>query len=150
LPKEIEKLSKIYHELYIALKAKYKENRVFNIFERAYQEHFTIINNQLQIKSKEEITSGSLMAPDDSQATYRKKGNKRSKGYVGHISETAHPDNDINLITDAVVYPNNKDDAQILEERLPGMMDKTPELNEYFADGLYGSPKVEELRKDIK
>jgi hypothetical protein len=49
------------------------------------------------------------------------------------------------LISDIVVVPNNVDDAKILEKRLPEMMDKTPDLAEYHADGNYGSPSVDEI-----
>lgn len=92
------------------------------------------------------------MSPDDTEATYRKKGKDRSKGYVGHISETANPKNKINLITDIDIQPNNRDDASILEQGLPEMLAKTPDLEEYHNDGLYASPGVDLImeREGIK
>jgi hypothetical protein len=72
-----------------------------------------------------------------------------AKGIMGgHISETANPENKFNLITDLTVTPNNEDDAKILENRLPYMVEKTPELSEYHADGKYGSPKLDVIAKD--
>jgi len=145
LPKELEQLSKIYHELHTKLKEKYEAHSVFKIFERVYYEHFTIVDEQLQVIDSGELHSAILMSPDDTDATYRTKGREDSKGYVGHLSETANPDNPFDLITDIATYQNNVGDAQILEERLPEMKQKTPEIEEYFVDGLYGSPAIDEL-----
>jgi len=64
---------------------------------------------------------------------------------VSPIVQTAHPNNDLNLITDVVVRENNVDDGKILEERLPKMIELTPELKEYFADGLYSSEAIDEF-----
>lgn len=147
LPKEIEKLGAIYHCLYELLKEKYKDYTVFKIFKRAYQEHFEVVDEKLKVIPGKDLKSGNLMSPDDAQATFRKKGKDRSKGYVGHISETANPANAVNLITDIDVQPNNTDDAKILENRLPEMLEKTPDLNEYHGDGLYGSPSLDLLMK---
>lgn len=150
LPKEIEKLGFIYHTLYERLKEKYRDDEVFKIFERAYIEHFEIVAQKVKVIDGKELTSGNLMSPDDGQATFRKKGKERSKGYTGHISETADPDNQINLITDIDVQPNNVDDAKILENRLGEMLKKTPGLAEYHGDGLYGSPSLDILMEKEK
>ena len=148
LPKEIKKLANVFHKLHTILKDKYRETSMFQIFERVYLEHFIIIEDKIEIIPTTELSSESILSPDDIEATYRIKRRKVSKGYVGHLSETANPDNDLNLITDIVVAPNNVDDAKILEGRLPKMKDKTPELNEYHADGGYGSPKVDEIMEE--
>ncbi len=148
LPKEIEKLANIYHKIHLFLVERYSEKSAFMIFNRVYQEHFVIVENKVEVIPSNELNSSILMSPDDQDATYRYKrstGNKGSKGFSGHVSETANPKNDFNLITDIAVVPNNVDDAKILETRLPIMVDKTPTLNEYHSDGGYGSPKVDEI-----
>lgn len=144
LPKEIDKLAKIYHNLFMEAKPKYSETSMFKIFERVYFEHFVIIKDKVEVIPSNNLNSSILMSPDDDTATYRDKRSKNSKGYSGHISETANPENELNLITDIAVVPNNVDDAKILEDRLPIMVKKTPNLNEYHSDGNYGSPKVDE------
>ena len=147
-PKELEKLGKIYHDIYEKFKSSYGKEEVFNVFERTYKEQFKIETEQVKVIPSKELNSGILMSPDDEEATYRNKGKKKSKGFVGHISETANPDNKFNLITDIAVKPNNTDDAKILEERLPLMMEKTPDLDEYHCDGLYGNPEVDKITAD--
>ncbi len=143
LPKEIKKLANIYHEVHSILLKKYSESSVFMIFNRVYQEHFVILERKIEVIPSNELNSSILMSPDDQDATYRYKRTKSGKGFSGHITETANPENDLNLITDVVVVPNNVDDAKILETRLPIMVEKTPALNEYHSDGGYGSPRVD-------
>lgn len=145
ITKEIENLGLIYHQLIVEIKEDYKDNEVFKIFHRVYNEHFRIEKGAIKVKAGGEIRSNCLMSPDDEDATFRKKRNVKSKGFVAHISETIHPDNKVNLITDVVVEKNNVGDAEILENRLPVMIDNTPDLDEYFSDGGYGSPDVDKL-----
>lgn len=150
LPKEIEQLAGIYHRMFTSYKDKYGDITAFNIFERVYHEHFTVLKDKVGVIPNGQLNSSILMSPDDPEATYRTKGKKDSKGYSGHISETANPSNKLNLITDVAVVPNNVDDAEVLERRLPEMVDKTPELSEYHADGNYGSPTVDVLMEAHK
>jgi len=148
LPKEIQQLADIYHKLYVQLEEKYKDVAVFSIFKRVYNEHFVVLENKVEVLPTNELHSAILFSPDDDEATYRYKRGVFSKGYNGHISETANPKNKFNLITDLAVTPNNVDDAKIFENRLPHMIEKTPELSEYHADGKYGSPNLDVLAKN--
>ncbi len=150
LPKEIEQLAGIYQEMFTSYKDKYGDVAIFNIFKRVYYEHFTVLKDNVGVIPNDQLNSSILMSPDDPEATYRNKRRKDSKGYSGHLSETANPINKLNLITDVAVVPNNVDDAKVLEERLPEMVDKTPDLSEYHADGNYGSPHVDELMEAYK
>jgi hypothetical protein len=121
---------------------------VFSIFERVYNEHFIVLSKKIEVVSTSNLNSGILMSPDDQEATFRKKSRTSSKGYCGHISETANPKNKFNLITDIEVVPNNVSDAKILENRILEMKEKTPDLVEYHTDGGYGSPRVDELMEE--
>ena len=145
LPKEMNQLSEVYHDLYTSYKDSCEEKSIFKIFERVYYEHFIVIDNKVNIISSNQLHSGILTSPDDTEATYRYKRRINSKGYSGHISETANPTNKINLITDVVLEPNNIHDATILEKRLPEMLDKTPDLSEYHCDGAYGNAEVDKI-----
>ena len=140
-PHELDKLGQIYHYLYQELKSNYADKEVFKIFLRVYTEHFTIVEDKLQVISSDELGSDILQSPDDLDASYRKKKDQESRGQTVHVSETAHPDNQVNLLTDVVVEANNTDDADILNKRLEKMKEKTPDLDELHTDGGYGSPK---------
>jgi len=149
IPRELEKLGEIYHKLYQDLRERYKDIEIFSIFERVYQEHFTIVKNKVLVKKNEELPSGILQSPDDLDATYRKKGEKTRKGQSINVTETANPENELNLLTDIAVKPNNTDDSDIMNDRIETLKEKTPDLKELHTDGGYGSEdndqKFEEL-----
>jgi len=149
IPQEQEKLGRLYHALYEALKERYKDSEVFGIFERVYTEHFTLIDDKITVKTGQELHGSTLQSPDDIDATYRKKRDRHYRGQSVNVTETAHPDNELNLITDVAVCSNNTDDSKILNERVGPIKEKTPDLNELHTDGAYGSEdndkKMEEL-----
>jgi hypothetical protein len=95
------------------------------------------------------LNGSTLQSPDDIDATYRKKRDRHYRGQSVNVTETANPDNELNLITDAVVCSNDTDDSKILNERIEPIKEKTPDLNELHTDGAYGSEdndkKMEEL-----
>ena len=139
LPSEMEKIGKLYYQLFKCLSAEYKETKIYKIFVRVFGEHFSVIEEKIEVKEREELHSGCVQSPDDIEATYRKKRDKKTKGYAVTATETANPDNPINLITDVAVTPNNKDDSEILNDRIDKIKEKTPDLNELHTDGAYGS-----------
>jgi len=142
-------LGEIYHKLYQDLRERYKDIEIFSIFERVYQEHFTVVKNKVAVKKNEELPSGILQSPDDLDATYRKKGEKTGKGQSINVTETANPENELNLLTDIAVKSNNTDDSAIMNDRIASLKEKTPDLKELHTDGAYGSEdndrKFEEL-----
>lgn len=139
IPEEYERIGKVYKEINDNLKSKYSEVEVFKIFERIYSEHFSMIEEKVQIKTSEELTSSMIQSPDDIDATYRKKGGKEFYGQTVNIVETCNPDNQLNLITDISVHANNIDDSKGLNERIDTIKEKTPELEELHFDGAYPS-----------
>jgi hypothetical protein len=149
IPHEQEKLGRLYHKLYEALKESYKNFEVFGVFERVYTEHFTIIDDKITVKPGKELNGSTLQSPDDIDAAYRKKRDRHYRGQSVNVTETADPDNELNLITDVAVCSNDTDDSKILNERIEPIKEKTPDLNELHTDGAYGSEdndkKMEEL-----
>ena len=149
IPHEQEKLATLYQTLYHALKDTYKDVEVFGIFERVYTEHFTVVDEKITIKDSKELDGSTLQSPDDIDATYRKKRTEHYKGQSVNVTETANPDNALELITDVTVRSNNTDDSAILNDRLETLVEKTPDLKELHTDGAYGSEdndkKMEEL-----
>ena len=142
---ELGKIGQVYHQLYQQLKPAYEHHQIFVLFCRVYQEHFVFEDQQIILIPSKELATSTLLSPDDPEATYRKKAGKDHKGYVTHICETAHPDNELNLITDVATHPNNTDDGAILAQQAPSMLTKTPDLEELHTDGGYPSPAVDEL-----
>ena len=137
-PKELEKLGSLYKWINSHLRPKYKQD-VFTVFDRVYDEHFSVIKNKVHLKSNDQMHSGCVQSPDDLDAAYRKKNDVHTKGQTINIVETAHPDNDINLVTDVAVKPVNTNDDVVLNERINVLKEKTPDLNELHSDAAYGS-----------
>ncbi|MBU4480538.1 hypothetical protein KKG48_03820 [Patescibacteria group bacterium] len=68
--------------LYEALKQSYQDFEVFGIFERVYTEHFTVVEDKVEVKPSGQLNGGTLQSPDDIDATYRKKqGRPAAAGY---------------------------------------------------------------------
>lgn len=151
LPHELEKLGQVYYTVHNQIKEnqRYQGSQELINFERVYREHFVVVEQEINPRPTEELHSGMLQSPDDPDATYRKKREQSGKGYVINATETGHPDNPIQLVTDIAVAPNNTDDSQVLNGRIDPIMEKTPELKEMHTDGGYGSEandkKFEEL-----
>lgn len=139
VPSQLEKLGQIYHFIYNELYAKYKDVNIFQVFERVYHEHFTIVDDRISVRLPEELKSSSLQSPDDIDATFRKKSGHEYYGQVISITETASPKNQLNLLTDIAIRQNNTNDSQILNERLDLLKAKTPDVNELHMDSAYAS-----------
>jgi len=150
IPHEQEKLAQLYYTLYEALKDSYKDVEVFGIFERVYTEHFTVVDEKISIRDSKELDGSTLQSPDDIDATYRKKRDSHYKGQSVHVTETANPDNKLELITDVAVVSNNTDDSEILNDRLETIVEKTPDLEELHTDGAYGSEANDKKMEELK
>lgn len=149
LPHEFAKITELYYWIKLNLPKRYFGREEYRIFNRVYEEHFKINeDNKLEIRDSKELRSNCLQSPDDPDATYRKKQGKSHKGQVASITETAHPDNELNLIVDVSVQPNNKDDSKILVERLDKIEEKLPDIDELHFDGGYGSEDNDRKMKD--
>jgi hypothetical protein len=135
----LEQLGRFYAWMAEALEGGYGSTEIHRIVCRVFAEHFTVADEKIAVRPAAEMGSGCLQSPDDPEATYRDKGGESFHGYVLHVAETADPQNELQLITDVAVAPNNVEDSRILNERLPQMQRKTPELEELHTDAAYGS-----------
>ena len=144
LPKELDKLGCLYSSLYQNFSFKYSQNEAYKNFDRVFFEHFTIVENNAIYFENNQLDSGILQSPDDSDATYRKKRKQESQGFTLNATETAHPDNEVQILTDIHITENNVDDSKILENKIDEIFSKTPDLEELHTDGGYGSEAVDE------
>ncbi len=145
LPHTLTALGSLYQRVYTTIVEtdKYQNTKEFNNFERIFREHFTVIEREVEVKSTKELHSGMLQSPDDSDATYREKRGQHYKGFTINGTETANPDNPVQLVTDICTSPNNVDDSSILEGRIEKIKEKTPEFKESHTDGGYGSKETD-------
>jgi hypothetical protein len=133
------------HLLLQALQDRYEQEAVYQVVQRFFTENFQIVANEsVQARDPQELGSGSLQSLDDLEASYRQKGNRFYKGYVANLSETCHPKNPLQLITQVQVAPNNVEDADLLIEAIPELKQRMP-LDTLYTDGGYGSPEADQV-----
>ncbi len=149
LPKELEKLGLIYRGILDNFKKNYGDREIYKIVERVFGEHYRTDNKIVIVKDTKQLHSGILQSPDDREATYRKKDTQKSKGQVINLTETAHPDNELNLINDIAVEKNNTSDEKILNNRIEKIKEKTPDLSELHTDGAFGSEANDKKMKEL-
>jgi len=115
------------------------------LVERVLKEQYERdTDGTVRLRPGEEIVAGSLQSPHDHDATYRIKGGKRFRGgYVINVSETADPENAIQLITDVQVEPNQTDDATLMEQALDDQAAREIEVERVTTDGGYTGPQGE-------
>jgi hypothetical protein len=143
LPHELDKIAELYAWINQVIKPGYSDQEIIHTFERVFAEHFTLVEEKIQLKNSDELSSECVQSPDDLEATYRYKNHTQNQGQSINVVETAHPENPLNLIDDVSVHPNNKDDSRILDERVDRLQEKTPDLDELHFDGGYGSEPVD-------
>lgn len=137
VPNKLIELAKIYPPLCDKLPDTLKEKQAFKLFERVYYEQFTLDDKgKTHVKKASKMNSSSLQSPDDLDATYRCKRGEGFKGQVANVTETADPENDFNLITDICGENNNVNDNTIITDRIDGIKEKTPDLNELHVDNV--------------
>jgi hypothetical protein len=102
-----------------ALMEQAPESEALGLIQRVLEEQYEQDQNEnVHLQPEGEIRSDSLQSPHDPDATYRVKGGATyAGGYVANVSETADPENDVQLITDVQVEPNRADDATLLSNR---------------------------------
>jgi hypothetical protein len=145
----LERLGELYAWMVEALEAGYGSTEIHRIVRRIFAEHFTRVEEKIAVRAAAEMGSDSLQSPDDPDATYHKKDEEAYHGFVLHATETADPENDLQLIVDVAVAPNNQADSRILHERLPEMHEKTPDLRELHTDAGYGSEDNDLLQTQL-
>ena len=154
----LEGLALSYYRIYHLLPEDCKGSQSWTLFSKVYDQHFKELSSDQQpaedtlpilVVPSSELGSDTVQSPDDLQATYRSKGGVGYKGYNLTGVETCDPENPINLVTKVIVSPNNKDDAQILEDNFEDLKSMTPDLEEVHLDGGFGSPQVDKKAKEL-
>jgi len=146
----LERIGALMHKLVTELADKYAAEHSYQILKRVFVEHFELeAESGLRPKEGQELSASSLQSPDDEQASYRHKGGKDYIGYVGNLTETCDPENDLQLIVKVQAEPNNTDDAQMLVETLPELKERT-DLDTIYTDGTYSSDDADEVLADMK
>jgi hypothetical protein len=140
---ELTHMGQLIYVLLADLRNGYAQHPFLPVVERFFAENFQVEETTVQPKDGKQLSSGCLQSLDDLEATYRQKGQQFYKGYVANLTETCHPNNDLQLVTKAQADSNNVDDPNLLLAALPNLVKRTG-LKQLFTDGGFGSPMVDQ------
>jgi hypothetical protein len=120
------------------------------LLQRVFDEQYKMVENQqVKLRPKEEITSGSVQSPHDPDSAFRQKGDQRVKGYSVNITETTS-DEGLNLITNVIVDQANTADKDFVQPAIAATVEVTgQQVETTYLDGAFQSPDNDEFCKDI-
>jgi len=147
----IEQIGSVMGQLLPALSGKYAMDTGYQMLERVFREHFkqtervegAQLSTQVTVKEGKELSADSLQSPDDWEASFRRKQDESYVGYVTNITETVDPEDGLQLITKIQTAPNTTEDATLLNEALPDLVERTG-VETVYNDGAYASPELDE------
>lgn len=141
-PTHLEQIGHLMRRLVGELAADYSDHAAYRVLARVYDEHFVEVESGFRPKAGPELSAHSLQSPDDWEATYRSKNGQGYQGYVTNITETCNPDNDVQLIVKVQTESNTTDDAAMLDEAVPDLVERM-DVDELHTDGGYNSADVD-------
>jgi len=144
---EIQKAGELLYPLLEQLREGYEQEAMYATAQRFFDENFHLTEKQVKARKNHEIQAGCLQSVDDLEASYRVKGHHAFKGYVANVSETANPDNPVQLVTSLSAAPNRTHDKDLLIQDVPAIQERM-ELKQLVNDGEYVGPSVEQLLRD--
>ena len=119
----------------------------YTLLERVFNDQTLLVEEQLRVKAGKDIASDSCQSPYDPEATYRKKRGKGYSGYSANITETANPDNDVQMITNVHTENNLHSDVAFLKEEFDELKEKT-DVKTLIVDGGYANDENREMVKE--
>jgi hypothetical protein len=146
-PRHLEVIGHLMRRLVDELATGYGEHDTYHVLARVYAEHFVEVENGVRPKVGQELSASSLQSPDDLAATYRQKRGEGYQGYVANVTETCDPDNAVQLLVKMQTEPNHTDDATMLADAVPNLVERT-NVDEMYTDGGYNSPTVDAALND--
>jgi hypothetical protein len=112
------------------------------------QANYDETNGQFKAKTSKEVESDSLQSAYDTDATYRDKAGKKASGYTATFTETCADENNVQIIVDYTVEPNNISDVEIIENRMDTIKDNTDASDIYADGGYYGENVINKANSD--
>lgn len=142
--RELNKIGEAMAQMVEALAPGYGETEAYQMLVRVFGEHFVWTPQEQRLKEPDELEATSLQSPDDPEATFRRKGGESYRGYVTNITETCHPQNDLQLIVHVQTEPNVTDDGEMLREALPELVERMA-VETLYTDGGYNGPETDKV-----
>jgi len=143
----LQELGYAMAQMVAELASAYAETPAYQMLVRVFGEHFVWSGDEQRLKESSELAATNVQAPDDPEATFRRKQDASYQDYVTNLTETCDPENDVQLIVDVQTEPNVTDDAQMLRDAVPALVERM-EVETIYADGGYNSPETDAVLDD--
>lgn len=123
----------------------------YRLLRRVFNEQYKVAENeQIEVRPKEEITSGSVQSPHDPDCAYRNKNETPVKGYSVNLTETISEDS-LNLITNVTVKKANASDSEFVQPSITKTIGVSGQpVEKVYVDGAYQSPANDEFCEDME
>jgi hypothetical protein len=123
----------------------------YRLLQRVFNEQYKVAENeQIEVRPKEEITSGSVQSPHDPDCAYRNKNETPVKGYSVNLTETISEDS-LNLITNVTVKKANASDSEFVQPSITKTIEVSGQpVEKVYVDGAYQSPANDGFCEDME
>lgn len=122
------------------------------VLDRVFNEQYKLTgqDHQIELRQREEISSGSVQSPHDPDGTYCHKKDQKVKGYRINVTETVTKDQ-LNLVTSVIVDKANVPDMIFVKPAVEATKRVTAaEVERVYADGAFQSPLNDEYCRDME
>ncbi|WP_249225900.1 transposase [Bacteroides xylanisolvens] len=132
--------------IYQVLKRLNEKTIGYALLYRVFHEQYEVVKGAAIPRPKEEISAQSVQNLNDPDAPYRKKGDRKIKGYSVNITETCNDKDDQdgkpNLIVDVQVKPVSAADNDYVQDAVTHIQNNVTDdkIEKLYADGAYQSP----------
>ena len=144
------RLSFLGEIIYRILRSGKSNDPAYLLLERIFNEQYKVLENkQVELRPKEEISSGSVQSPHDPDSAYRHKKDQKVRGYSTNITET-NQEASLNLITSVQVEKANASDVRFVRPAVEQTQRVTGQgVQKVYADGAYQSPDNDDICSGI-
>lgn len=132
----LEQIGLDIYKILELLKEDYNKKKEYQELSQMFSEHYSVEEKKVTARKNYELKGSNLQTPDDIDATYRKKGKDKAKGYVSNISETCDKENNIQLITKVSTDSNITDDQELYKNDIENINSRM-DLETMVTDGGY-------------
>lgn len=136
---KLKSLGSLIYKLLSVLREKDSDH--YNTLKRLFEEQYRVNteSQQVELRPKEELHSGTIQSPHDTDCAYRNKDNRPVKGYSTNVTETCDDDS-LNLIVDAHVSPVNASENEFFQPAIDQAATVIGhKVEDVHADGAYQS-----------
>lgn len=128
-----------------------RDSEPYLLLQRVFREQYKVEgeNQQVLLRPKEEIVSGSVQSPHDPDSAYRHKTDQKVKGYSMNVTETISG-GQLNLITNVIVDKANVADTVFVQPAISATQAITDiPVETVYADGAYQTPDNDDFCQNI-